>query len=84
MDEKYYELLERIATKLGTTAEHLWGVMVKQAPISGITDLISIVVLIAAAFLWCKTVHRKTKTPPIASSFFNPEYWALMRLLGRH
>lgn len=27
MDEKYAQLLETLATKLGTTAEHLWGVL---------------------------------------------------------
>lgn len=50
MDEKYAQLLETLATKLGTTAEHLWGVLVRQAPISGATNLV--LCIIGALLLW--------------------------------
>ena len=40
MDEKFQKLIEALAAKLGTTAEHLWGVLVRQAPISGAVDLV--------------------------------------------
>lgn len=33
MNEKTTELIEKLAAKLGTTAEHLWEVLVNQAPI---------------------------------------------------
>ena len=34
MNEATAKLIEELAAKLGTTAEHLWGVLVRQAPIS--------------------------------------------------
>lgn len=32
MDEKTVAIIERLAEKLGVTAEYLWGVLVTQAP----------------------------------------------------
>lgn len=51
MDEKTAQLIERLAAKLGTTAEHLWGVLVRQAPISGATDLGVLIASFAIAAL---------------------------------
>ena len=64
MDEKYRQLIEALAAKLGTTAEHLWGVLVKQAPISGAVDLVLCIVIAAAAAWWLQLVKRKTTCPP--------------------
>lgn len=64
MDEKYRQLIEALAAKLGTTAEHLWGVLIKQAPISGAVDLVLCVVIAAAAVWWLQLVQRKTTCPP--------------------
>lgn len=64
MDEKYQQLIEALAAKLGTTAEHLWGVLVKQAPISGAVDLVLCIVIAAAAWWWVALVKRKTTKPP--------------------
>ena len=60
MDEKYVQLLETLALKLGTTAEHLWSVLVRQAPISGATNLV--LCIIAVLILWnlIKFVNHKT------------------------
>ena len=60
MDDKYRQLIEDMAAKLGTTAEHLWGVLVKQAPISGAVDLVICIVIAAAAAWWFRFVIRKT------------------------
>lgn len=60
MDEKYAQLLETLATKLGTTAEHLWGVLVRQAPISGMTNLV--LCIIFALGLWKLIIFVKHKT----------------------
>jgi hypothetical protein len=40
MNDQTIKLLRDLADKLGTTSEHLWGVLVRQAPISAITSLI--------------------------------------------
>ena len=44
------ELLQEIAISLGTTVEHLWGVMVTQAPISSVTFLVTSILMVVA--LW--------------------------------
>ena len=46
------KVLEQLAAQLGTTVEFLWGVMLKQAPISAITDLLQYA-LLAVACYWC-------------------------------
>ncbi len=38
-------LLEQLAEKLGTTTEYLWGVLITQAKVSAIIDLIYIVLV---------------------------------------
>ena len=40
MNDKFAELLEKLAVKLGTTAEHLWVVLIAQAKIYGWTQII--------------------------------------------
>ena len=75
MDDKTLQALTILANKLGTTAEYLWGVLLKQAPISGVTDLLTCVLLIFAAialtkFVYCKTKPRKSE----CSSYEYPEW----------
>ncbi len=53
MDQKTLEALQALAAKLGTTAEYLWTVLVRQARLSLIADLILIgclTVALAAIF----------------------------------
>lgn len=64
MDEKFQQLIEALAAKLGTTAEHFWGVLVRQAPISGAVDLVLCVVIAAVTVWWVALVKRKTTCPP--------------------
>jgi len=40
MEEKAIELLEQLAVQLGTTAEYLWGVLVRQAYVNAIISII--------------------------------------------
>ena len=117
-------LLEKLAAKLGTTAEHLWGVLIKQAHIEGITAVCLIGLLIVLTISWGffiapKLVRKwsflkeKRRTPyaddgemylvgtvvgsiafsiawivticslsTILSCFYNPEYWALQKVLS--
>jgi hypothetical protein len=46
MDDKTTTLVEKLAEKLGTTAEHLWDVLLHQAPISGGIDLVTDIVMV--------------------------------------
>ncbi len=60
MDEKTLQAVTALANKLGTTAEYLWGVLVRQAPISGAITLILCAAWAAAAIWVWRTVHSKT------------------------
>lgn len=40
MNETTDKLIRDLAEKLGTTADHLWQVLVRQAPITAITQLV--------------------------------------------
>lgn len=44
MNQATIDALRALADKLGTTSEHLWGVLVRQAPISSATNLTLLVV----------------------------------------
>lgn len=61
MNEQTSKLIEQLAQKLGTSAEYLWSVLLKQAPISATTTLIQI--LATAVFGWVlwKTHKRLCK-----------------------
>jgi hypothetical protein len=60
VDEKTYALLKELSEKLGTTGEHLWGVLVRQAQISGIAELLVIVAWWSISFLGLKFIIKKT------------------------
>lgn len=61
MNEATTKLVEELAAKLGTTAEHLWGVLVRQAPISGVCDALAIVAWIIGLAWALRLVRSKTK-----------------------
>ena len=55
--EKLTGFLQELATKLGTTTEYLWEILIKQAKISSITNLIMIVIVSLAGFVLYK-MHK--------------------------
>lgn len=61
MDDKTTKLIEKLSAQLGTTAEHLWGVLVHQAPLTGAFDLVIIVIMVLCAVYLVRLVKRKTK-----------------------
>ena len=118
MNEETTKLIEQLAQKLGTTAEYLWGVLINQASISAITDLLYIVlvavggillfkahkflskedghgnsfyynwdftrgIMIALTFIWSILfIAAFFSIVNIINGFFNPEYWALNKILN--
>ena len=60
MDANSKELIEALSAKLGTTAEHLWGVLVRQAPISGAVDIMLCIFVISLAVWVLYVVNEKT------------------------
>ena len=112
------ELLSELAVKLGITVDRLWIVLLKQAPISGMIDLLICIAFVTASIFLFRFVQKKT-TPQkgekyadwveeekvwawigtaffigvsglivlfsvesIVAAFFNPEYWALTKILS--
>lgn len=63
MNDKTLELLTRLADKFGTTVEHLWGTLVKQAGISAVTELVVAFAMVAAWAWLFRFVRGKTTMP---------------------
>lgn len=57
MDDNTSKLLEVLATKLGTTTEYIWGILIKQAHVSAITDAISLSITILCGIILYK-LHK--------------------------
>jgi hypothetical protein len=59
MNEETIKLIRELAAKFGTTSEHLWGVMLKQAPLDALCDLLGFIIWIAVAFMVGKWFSRQ-------------------------
>jgi hypothetical protein len=51
MKDEKNQALEILAEKLGTTAEYLWKVLVKQAPISATIDIVYFILITIGGYL---------------------------------
>lgn len=58
MNEQTIKLIQQIADKLGTTAEHLWSVLIRQAPIYSITGLMEDVAFFLLCFFMWKWISK--------------------------
>lgn len=54
MNDKTLEMLQAMAATLGTTAQHLWAVLVRQALVDGITNLFLIAGWLITLIAFCK------------------------------
>lgn len=59
MDDKTLELLRELAARLGTTADHLWSVLVRQAPITAATDLFVLTAAVCLTVWWAMVVAAR-------------------------
>jgi hypothetical protein len=117
MNDKTLVLLEQLAQKLGTTADFLWGILIKQAFLSALTDLIFLIIsvlfglflykihikfcdsenkwsyyekeealaipmVIAAMLFFVFFLIMLFSCGNIINGLFNPEYWALNKILS--
>lgn len=60
MDNKTEALIRELAEKFGTTSERLFEVLIRQAPISGITDVIVILAWSFILYAFYRVIKRKT------------------------
>lgn len=58
MNDQVMEILRILAEKFGTTTEFLWGVMLKQAYVHGITAIICYILSLLCIFGWNWGVWR--------------------------
>lgn len=61
MDDKTLQALNALADKLGTTAEHLWGVLIRQAPISGCVELISLIICLVPTAVVGRVLYKRAQ-----------------------
>lgn len=54
MEEKIVNLLEKLAVKLGTTIEHLWGILIQQAHVQIFKNVFMIITLIIVNIFFAK------------------------------
>jgi hypothetical protein len=59
MNEQTIQLLRDLASRLGTTTEYLWSVLIKQAPRSAISDLIMICIMVSVSYLSWAFLFKK-------------------------
>ena len=74
MDEKILHSINELASKLGVTAEYIWGILLRQAPISAINNFIIMASFVIATILAIRYTIRKI-TPPDATKE-NPHPYA--------
>lgn len=76
MNDKTLDLLNRLADKFGTTVEHLWGVLMKQAVISAVTEIATALVLVAAwVWLFCFVRGKTTEPEPSREDCYPHAEW---------
>jgi len=74
MNDQTTELIEQLAQKLGTTAEYLWAVLLKQAPISAATDaLYFILMIIWGVVLWKLHLYLSKKNGEYDLSIYDKQ-----------
>lgn len=61
MNEKTEQLIRELAEKLGTTGEHLWSVLVKQAQLSSAVDCVCLCILAAVCIFGYRITLERTK-----------------------
>jgi hypothetical protein len=83
MDEKTSALLEKLASKLGTTAEYLWAVLVKQARISATIDFVYIILItLAGVFLYKAHIKLSKKDKSGDSIYSEGEEMVIVPMLA--
>lgn len=73
--ENLTQLLQQLAEKLGTTTEYLWGVLIKQAPISAVTDLVYLFLVILGGIALYKIHKRFSKEIDGNKSIYYEHEW---------
>ena len=68
MNEQTEKLVRDLAEKLGTTTEHLWAVLVRQAPITGTIEVAVYLAWIIFIIWGFRFIQKQTCVPPNTQS----------------
>ena len=60
MSDKTEQLVRELAEKLGTTGEHLWGVLIQQAAINAVTSWLIVIVMGVFLAIAYQVVNKNT------------------------
>lgn len=77
MNNETLNFLEAMASKLGTTAEYLWQVLLQQAPIQAGVDLLILLATLFAAYKLYKA-HVRFCNNEYEFSYYNNEAFAVV------
>jgi hypothetical protein len=80
MNNEIVNALEALATKLGTTSEYLWNILLRQAPITAVTDLIQYAFTVFVCILWIK--KAKVFVAKISNDDWEEEHWIWIILIS--
>jgi hypothetical protein len=73
MNESTEQLIRELAIQFGTTTEHLWSVLIRQAFISSVIDSISIITLVVISICGFVFVKHMTTVPRATENDKYPE-----------
>lgn len=78
MNEETRRMIEALASKLGTTVEHLWGVLLRQAYISFWTDILYYLITVAIVLFAIKFSLKAWRKGD--ESTWNDDEWRLLSI----
>ena len=81
MDDRTFKILQELAANLDTTAEFLWGVLLRQAFISGIIDILQYCLIIGVSYAYYKWVVSEKRDFSTGGDSL-PVAWVLGALLA--
>lgn len=84
IQSKVVNILDTLSAKLGVASEHLWGVMVKQAYVGGISNILSVILVVVNIFIFMKFVKFATKEELLEDYFvvfFGCFVWGIITIV---
>lgn len=82
MNKETTELLNQLAIKLGTTIEHLWEILIRQAFISGIIDIFQYICIGVASYYFIKYHYKISKNNKMDEGYDNGGVFVMMLTIG--
>ena len=82
MNQEIIEILKVLADKFGTTTEHLWGVLLNQAFLSGLSNSAFLAVILISSVWWVRFALAKIKKEGKENGYYSSsDVWPPVILL---